>query len=278
MSDVGRSGGSMFSRMGWMGQDVNKPQTSDLRSRANDGNNNQNDNNQNGNGGGNQQQNNNNQNGNNGGGNGNNNDGNNDKLLDDIWNEAQQQAKKDAPQNQQQNNNNNNQQQQAPDAKAEVAAYLQKVGLTKTEFTDADITKFQEDPRGYLSALEDRIIKSHVEGMRGADTLMTNKIQKAVEEAVNKSKGFYEQREIQDLLTTKYPYMSKPEVGPVAQTVMQRLLDKGMTRDQALEGTDKFFKRIGTYANEPNANRNDGYRRTPQASSDDNWVDALRGN
>jgi len=261
----------------WMGQNDDRPAG-----------------NSNNNSGGNNPQNNGNNNNNNTNNNNNNNTDNKNDSIDDlvqnIWSDVKDgnSGGGNQPQNQQQpqnqnnpNNNNNNGPQKTPEE--QIADHLKSVGLEPIQLTEQDKTALQSgDFGGVMDRINQKITGAYIESMKASNKLIENAVTKAVDQAVNKSKNFVEGTQLRELLNEKLPFTKDASIGPVAETIMQRLLGKGATKDQALDGVQKWFDRTFKTVNpdfQPNPNRNEGFRRTPQSTSEDtDWLKALQGN
>lgn len=211
------------------------------------------------------------------------NNGINDADVDAIWKDVQ---KKPADQQQQTT------QTSAPmvvqkEPGEQVKDYMKSVGLEPVALTGADIELLKSgDADGVariFGNINQQIQKAHIESVKAAQSLITNAMPKMVEEAVAKSKGFVEGKELRGLLQAKFEWAKDSALGPVAETLMQRFLDKGASRDEALQGVDKWaqkFVRAYDPTFTPNTDGEGTFRnRTPQkpGGGELDWMTALKG-
>lgn len=211
------------------------------------------------------------------------NDGINDDDVDAIWKEVQKKPADTQQQNQQQQQF----QQPAPKEPGEqVKDYMKSIGLEPVALTGGEIELLKSgDPDGVnqiFGNLNNRIQKAHIESVKATQKMIENVMPKMIEEAVAKSKGFVEGKELRGLLNQKFEWSKDPALGPVAETIMQRFLDRGASRDEALQGVDKWAqKMVKAYdpSFTPNTNGEGGYKqRTPhQPGGDVDWMATLKG-
>jgi type II secretory pathway component PulJ len=125
--------------------------------------------------------------------------------------------------------------------------------------------------------------QAHMKALQSVNTLMEARIAAAVDVAVNKTKGLMAGDKIVDALHTALPFTKDKSIGPVAQTVMQRFIDRGLSTEDSIKGVKKWFDKAITLADpnykKPNTNLNGGYRGTPsENTSETNWLDLLSPN
>lgn len=213
-----------------------------------------------------------------------NDDGINDKDIDSIWADVKKEGSKPADSQVP----NNQQQQQQPVTKTpevQMREYLDSVGLQPIEITDADKEKMQAgDFSGFLGNVNQKISQAHIKAISGSKQLMEAMIGDAVKKAVGDSKDYVEGRASLDALHTALPFTRNPAIGPVAQTVMQRFLNKGATREEAIKGVKKwsetFVKAFDpNYVDvSPNRNRNGNFSSVNNSEGGDaDWVSVLNG-
>lgn len=210
------------------------------------------------------------------------NDGINDEDVDAIWKDVKKETTTPAPTNVQPTTVV-----AAKEPAEQVKDYMKSVGLEPVALTGADIELLKSgDPDGVariFGNINQQIQKAHIESVKAAQTLVTNMMPKMVEEAVAKSKGFVEGKELRGLLQAKFEWAKDSALGPVAETLMQRFLDKGASRDEALQGVDKWaqkFVRAYDPTFTPNTDGGGNFKqRTPSrpGGEDLDWMSALKG-
>lgn len=246
------------SRDAWGHRPENNNGLNDRNNNNNNDNNNNNNNNQNNNS------------------NNNNNNGGNEDDIDSIWKDIKKENSQ--PTNQQQQN-------QQPDqrtAEDKVKDYLKSQGLEGFSLTDEDKTAIGNGDFGTLvGKINAYVQNSHVKGMQNVNTLMEARMSKMVEDAVAKSKSAFEGDKLVSQMQIKLPWTKDPIVGPVAQTILQRFIDKGASMDEAISGVQKYYDRVDEKRGvvKVNNNRNGNFQsaRQEEGSGDMNWVDLLRG-
>jgi hypothetical protein len=213
-----------------------------------------------------------------------NNSGTNNDILDDIWKETKA---ADDPNKQQQNQQQQQQQQQQQtDPQKQVTDYLASVGLGEFTLTDAQIEQLKtgEGFPELMGQVNQRIQQSHLKAMSNVSTLVDAKVKAAVESAFDKSKSFFQSHQLRETLQEAMPTIAKdPNFGPVAETVLQQLLSKGLSVPKAIEGTKEYFKRMAERVQGENVNPNtrQPFRSGPSAqegSGNEGWLDVLRVN
>lgn len=213
----------------------------------------------------------------------------NDKMVDDIWNEMKKDDTKNGgvdPTKQQ--NGPNNQQQQQQDPKAELKSYLDGVGLGDFTLTDAqkEQIKSGEGLDAIFADINGRIQLSHTKALSGASALIDKKVKDAVAQAVGESRSYVKGEQLRSELHASLPYTKDPIIGPVAETVYKRILEKGATVPDAIKAVDKFFERVAKTRDpdyvEPNSNTRNSFRggssqmKEGPAGENEGWLDVLR--
>lgn len=258
----------------WAGQDLNGGSSppNNQNNQNNQNNNNQN-NNQNNNVGGNNQSTDPNR---------QNDTGNDAAVLKDLWSDKPVEKKGD--QQQQPNNQQPNNQGPQKTAQEQVDDHFKSIGLEPIKLNENEVVAYKENPQGLLDMIQTRVQKSYIEAIKGSKQLVDTAVEAAVKKALDSSRGMIEGKELQGLLRAKYSWAADPTIAPIAETVMQRFLDKGQTRDVALENVGKYFNHLGRTMNpdfvprEPNGNTNENYNRSPQKpDGDTNWLALLQG-
>lgn len=213
------------------------------------------------------------------------NSSNDDALLDNIWSDVQ----KETPPVDNTNPAGNPPAPAAPaqvDPNVQVANYLKEKGLEQITLTEAQKEGLKTgDPtvmQDLLSQLNGKIVKAHVEAMRGSQTMIQTAVKDAVAEAMKNTTGYVEGKEMREAMQAALPFTKNPNIGPVAETIMKRMMDRGANQEQALKGVDKWFRTTmmeidPSFA--PNKNTGDGFRKAykPSGNSDTDWLKALRG-
>ncbi len=252
----------------------------------NNNSNNQNNNNQNNSNNNNNNQNNNNNNSNNNNNNGNGSDATNDEaFLDKLWSDVQDDDKN----KNNNNNNNNNNNSPAPVVKTpeeQIKAYLDSVGLKPIEFGDTDIEAVKNgtfDWKQFTDKVNNNVTQAHLQSLSSSKKMIDNAVKEAVEKAVGDSKSYFAGEQFRQVMHEKLEFTQDPAIGPVAETIAQRLMGRGATRDQAIQGVQKWFDHVFAKANpdfELNGNTRDTYRgnmRNNSKSGNVDWLDMLRG-
>lgn len=200
-----------------------------------------------------------------------------DETIDNIWNEV----KKDADvQNNNDSNNNNNNNQPLVKPEDQIKEYLSSVGLAPIALSDSDKAELQAGNfDGVIGRINQNIQTAHMAAVKSSNTLIDQKVARAVEEAVGKSKSFVAGQRSLEALHKALPYTADAAISPVAQTVMQRFIDRGATQEQAIEGVKKWSKRLADAVNPPakvNPNLNGQYRGAQNENSGDvDWLTLL---
>jgi len=208
------------------------------------------------------------------------------KMVDDIWNEPAPDPNKKNDQPTPPNNQGD-----LPDPKAQLKRHLEDVGLGDLALTEQEIEAFKSGDNipDVLGKINARIQNGYLKAMSGLTTVMDKKIENAVKAAVGQSQSMFQGERIRDYLQTNFTQAKDPVMGPVAETVMKRLLDKGSTQAEALDGVKEFFKRIDLSMNpekgKVNPNMRSGFGgNTPPGdkqglpAGENNWLDVLTGN
>ena len=212
----------------------------------------------------------------------------NDALIDDIWKASKTQSQSGNDPAQQ--NDPSNPQPAAKttaDLQKTVKDYLQTLDLGDLTISEADIERLKsgEGFQDLASNLNGRIQNSFLNAVGEVNKLLNKKLPQMVEEAVNKSRQVYEGGELRKRLNEQMPFTRDAAVGPVAESVLRRFLEKPDTSEaQAMDLTKRFFQRVGGMVSEHfpngdvNTNTREGFRGAPRVSSETkNWLDVLKG-
>lgn len=207
----------------------------------------------------------------------------NDQMVDDIWKDIKA-KEKDGDQNQNNNNNNNNNDTKPLSPTEALKKYLDDNGLGQFELSETDKTAIAG---GDFSSLTNKTLQlvqqAHTKALSGASTLIKSEVARALEESRNNTKQILQGTEAVKALNAAIPATKNPAIGPVAQTVMQRFLDRNCTQEQAIEGTKQWFKltakEMGYTPNDVNSNRNGNFRggQHDEGSGAQDWISVLNG-
>lgn len=172
----------------------------------------------------------------------------------------------------------------APDPKKQLEDYLVSVGLEPLTITDAEKEAMTNgDFSGILTKMNDKIRQSHIKGMSGSKTMIDAAVEQAVTRAMAGANSTFEGKMNLNALYSSLPFTKDKVIGPVAQTVMQKFLDRGASTEDAITGVKKFFAHTSDKFNADgvNKNRNGNYggsRPNPTDSAPEGgWLSVLRG-
>lgn len=218
-----------------------------------------------------------------------NNGGTNDDLIATIWDEQQQQppAGGNPPPNGQQPPQNNQPPQRTDEqVRAEISQHLTSVGLGDFTLSAADVEKLQGENshQEFANLVNSRMQQVYLQSVQSAQKLLTTvleqRIPKAIEEAVNQSKAFFNGNDLRSQLRKEIPYADDPAIGPMAETVFRQFLVKGASREKAIEHTKQYFERVRSAMDPnyvpPNPNQRTTFRGNPRQAV--NFLDVLKGN
>lgn len=216
------------------------------------------------------------------------NSGTNQDLIATIWDEKKEDPaspggvpKKDDVQPQNQTVQKTDEQ-----LRAEVSTFLGSVGLGELTLSAADVEKLssgENTHQEFANIINNRIQQGFLQAVQSSQRLMAAELDKRlpemVEQAFNKSKGFFEGNNLRSILHKELPFTTDPSIGPVAETVMRQFLVKGATKEKAIEHTREYFDRVRK-AMDPNyvpVNRNSRttFRGDPRVAV--SFVDVLKG-
>lgn len=207
----------------------------------NSGNQNHNQNNQN-----NQNQNNdNNQNNNQNNQNNQNNDQNNDDEFRNLW-QTDDDTNNNNQNNQQQNNLNNQQQQQQQQSPQDVLDnHIKNLPLD----VNIDPQKLSQELQegnftGLQSLLRESAQNAYKSAMVDANKIIKNKVEEAVDQAVQKAQGLNKADAAINAMNTRFPFTKDEAIKPVADAVLNQFLKKGASLDDAIEKVGQFHRRI----------------------------------
>lgn len=164
-----------------------------------------------------------------------------------------------------------------------VADYLKTQGLEAPTLTPEDQEKAKNgDFSGVLSAMATLAQQSHLKAIQSSDTLINAKVEAAFKKMEGNTRSLMSGDKALTMLNEKLPFTKDKAIGPVAQTVMQRFIDRNATPEQAIEGVRKWFEHTLKAADpnykKPNTNLNGSFRGDPGQNASDaetNWMDIL---
>lgn len=220
---------------------------------------------------------------------GNSNDPNNTGIDDDtihnIWEEVK--AENSGGDNKGGNNgggNNNPSNNPPPDPQKQLSDYLSSVGLEPMVLSDVEKEEMRNGNfDSVLAKLNQRTVNAHVKALSGSKTMIEAAVQKAMADATKNVESRVAGRESVRMLNEALPFTKDKAVGPIAQAVMQKFLNKGMTNEDAIKGTERFFKHTAGLV-EPsrsvNKNINSGFRSSNgnNDESGNDWLSILSPN
>lgn len=208
------------------------------------------------------------------GGNGNN-DGIDDELIANIWNKVEN---KDDTNNNNGNNNNgggNNNQPAPVDENARLQKYLTDNGLGGFELTDAEKEAASNGDYGPMNKrINDVIVNSHMKALSGAQTMIQKAVRDAVAEVTQKANANYAGHKNLDAMHAALPFTKEKHIAPVAASILQKSLDRGMDTEKAVKVVEAYFNDIGSRMNEGkvNSNRNGNFN---SGDKKQNWLNIL---
>ena len=225
--------------------------------------------------GGRQQQNNN----NNGGGG--NNDGIDDADIDTIWDAVKKKTVEDDDTG---GNKGGGNQQQQVDPQKQLTDYLDSVGLAPISLSDTEKEEMKEGNFDNVFAkINDKIKNAHLKAMSGSKTMIDAAVADAVTKAMQGANSTYEGKMNLNALHTALPFTKDKAIGPVAQSVMQKFLDRGLSTEDAIDGTRRWFDKTRDMVSQTgvNKNRNGNFGGSRDNSGDDapdgGWLKIMRG-
>jgi hypothetical protein len=211
----------------------------------------------------------------------------NDDVIDNIWEQVKKEnGEKGKNSDSSDGNNGNGNSLQTIDPKKQMDDYLASVGLTPISFTEEEKEKIQNgDLTPMTDKMHQQIITAHTKALSGSKTMIDEAVRTAVAEATKNANATFSGQRNLEALHQALPFTKDKAIGPVAQTVMQRFLDRGMSTEDAIKGVDKFFKHTNARMNEGNINKNRGGNfSNPGNSGNQNdvpeggWLNILSGN
>lgn len=124
--------------------------------------------------------------------------------------------------------------------------YLKSINFSEgvdLEQVAEDLTSGKTD--SLATAVSTAAQNAYKRAMVDTDKLMRQRIDKAVETAVSKSRAAGEGDVAVRLMQSKLSFTKDPAYAPIAKAVLSRNMQAGKNVDEAIELTGKFFSRLG---------------------------------
>lgn len=200
-------------------------------------------------------------------------------LYGNIWDNPKQQA-----QSSQQQATTQQQQQAAPQQQNLASSFDQRVA--GFNFAQASLNQEQQaamqqafqagDMNGFMQAfnpaLNSMMQQVYRQAIMDSGTLAEAAVNRAVDQSKNWTTQAYATDKARNQMHTRLPWTADPALGPVAESVLQRVMGQGKSLDQAIEAVDAFFN---------HADGVRGNKRNSQGNSVDDesidWVKNLMG-
>lgn len=160
--------------------------------------------------------------------------------LDNLWNT-------DVENDPQKTKNNQNEQTNKPTKSADE---IFTEHLNSLNFTDKlDANKLAEEIRdgnleGLINVVNQAGRNAYKQALMTANGMIEKRISKAVDEAVQRSTAQNEGSFAIKRMEERLPFTKDQLHAPVAQSVLKRLIDKGVTVDKAIENVQKYYQKI----------------------------------
>lgn len=203
----------------------------------------------------------------------------NTNLLDGLWYDEENNQGGDQNLNNQQSSENN----------LSIEDHIKSLGLTE----GVDLHKLQEDlSEGKVDSLNEALsavaAKTYQQAMLNMNAIVDAKVQEAIQAATENASQLMSKQQQKQLLQTELPFAKDPAIGPIAETVFDRFLQKGKSVEEAIKGTAEYFSHMHKTASEylsPNAPGSTSERRfsrTKQTTTDHttnsgDWLSILNG-
>lgn len=179
-------------------------------------------------------------------------------------------------------NQNQNQGSKTPDEI--MQEHIASLGLTSNLDVEGLIEALnQGDTKPLVSAIETAAANSYKAAVNSLSGLMDQKINAAVEKATAQAEGNVNSNMALREMHAALPFTDAPDLAPVADAVMTKLINNGKTVSEAIKGTNDFFKAIteqGMNHFDTMQNQRPGQsdpRRQQSNQTDEYWSDLLQG-
>jgi len=197
-----------------------------------------------------------------------------EQTIATIFDKIENKDKKDNSQTQQ------TQVQPAPmvDADKQMKDYLSKVGLTGVEVTDADKEAMSNgDYSSFLTKVNSQIVNAHVKALSGAKELVDNAIKEAGSKIKDQSISYMLGQQNLAELHRQLPWSREKHIAPVAQSIMQKFLERGWSTDKAIEGTRAYFDDIDARRHSGDKSRSQNFSSSgnSEQEKENNWLNVL---
>lgn len=171
--------------------------------------------------------------------------------------------------------------------RGEVMQHLQSIGLGDFALSAADVEKLQSGEnthQEFANIVNNRMQQVYLQAVQSSqrliNTLLDQRIPKAIEDAVNQSKAYFNGNDLRSHLRKEIPFADDPAIGPMAETVFRQFLVKGADKAKATELTKAYFERVRSAMDPnyipPNPNQRTTFRGHPRQAM--SFVDVLKGN
>lgn len=205
-----------------------------------------------------------------------NDDGIDDELIAKIWDKVENTTGNQTTQTTQQTQQTT--QQTQVDPQKQMTDYLAKVGLTPVTIDDADKEKIQAgDFTPLLDKLNAQIVQAHVKALSGAKELSDRAIADASKNVKDQAIAHMLGQQNLAAMHQALPFTKDKAIAPVAQSVMQKFLDRGFNTEKAVKGVEAYFQNISSRVNGGNTSRNQNYSSgvNSEQQKENNWLDVL---
>jgi hypothetical protein len=205
-----------------------------------------------------------------------NNNQNNVPNYSDLWETPTQQTQQDPAQPQVVV--------QAPQDSAEQRLQKHIESLNLTGGIDVNALQAPED---IGQALNTVAANAYSAAIRDANALVTQRMQTFKEEILQQTFAEAGLQTLQSQMYERLPFTNRPEFRPVANAVLQQMLEKGIPQNEVLENVKGYFQNMGTVVSQnQGVNNNSGFSNTnvgaanfsqQQPPKETNWVEFLTG-
>lgn len=206
-----------------------------------------------------------------------NDDGVDDGTIDNIWDDIKKKKTEDDDEPPA-----NNQKTEPEDPQKQITDYLVGIGLDPIVLSDADKEELKSGEFGnVINKLNDKIRNAHLKAMSGSKKMLDASIDDAVKRALDGADQRMSGRMNLQALHTALPFTKEKAISPVAQTVMQKFINRGLSTEDAIDGVRRWFAKTSDLytGSMVTKNRNVGYGARPNSADngEGGWLDILRG-
>lgn len=165
------------------------------------------------------------------------------------------------------------------DEKVQLEKYLKDNGLGGIEFGEAEKEAATNGDFGPMMAkVNSYVINSHMKSLSGSQTMIQKAVQDAMKEAGNKASQNYMGHKNLDAMNEALPFTKEKHIAPVAASILQKALDRGLPTDKAVAVVEAYFNDIGSRvggSNNVNTNRNGNFNSDNKGDKKQNWLNIL---